>query len=353
MSRPTESGRGIEWEFGRYRRLVLRVGRVAAVSIVIVCVLSGCRRSEQAGSAESASARNSIDSISTQPAHLENGTRPEVDEAALTRLFEARRRVYADVDRIFERADFYRPDESSAPAELIQLCPLIVQEVRDDDGSDRRLRIVGPVNPDTASARWDAAHATVFFDESEIRIVGRRHRRIRYAWRIETTSPGEADVGEVDVESDAGTWRGFEMVLGSDMFPAIYSLLPETSEPSPLRTIFVASSIEKSAMASFGEALEGRHAVVEPDVSDHPDVVVARVLDDGPMPMGPFAYAAAENGAITTLLCRCMPSQVRDFSGNTTYRLQHAPATISAVWRGHAPGHDTEAWASLRIPPQF
>lgn len=353
MSRQSELERHIYRRFIERRRLAVLARSAAALGIVMGCMLSACRRSEHPDSAGSASATKSTHSISTQPVGVGEYARRGDAKAASIGLTDARLRAYADVERVFEHADFYRPDESTAPAGVIQLCPLIVQEIPGDGGSERRIRIVGPVDPADADSHWSAAHPTVYFDESEIRIAGRLHRRLRYAWRTEMVLPGQARDAEAAVQSDAASWRGIEMVLGSDDFPAIYSVLPDKAEPLRCRIFYVASALEKSAIESFGRPLDGRRAAVEPDVADRPDLVVARVLDDGPIPMGPFAYASAENGAITTLLCRCMPSQVRNFSANTTYQLQHAPATIAAVWREAEADVDAEAWTYLRIPPQF
>ncbi|MFH1109147.1 MAG: hypothetical protein V1790_08145 [Planctomycetota bacterium] len=53
-----------------------------------------------------------------------------------------------------------------------------------------------------------------------------------------------------------------------------------------------------------------------------PDVVVARLIDDGPAPMGPYVYLNAPPGrAVTTVLCRCSPSQVEAFIETRYYDL--------------------------------
>ena len=48
---------------------------------------------------------------------------------------------------------------------------------------------------------------------------------------------------------------------------------------------------------------------------------VARVLDDGPTPMGPFVYLQAATRSVKTLLCRCMPSQAEHFVADEYYQL--------------------------------
>ena len=54
-----------------------------------------------------------------------------------------------------------------------------------------------------------------------------------------------------------------------------------------------------------------------------PDVVVARIIDDGPVPMGPYVYLnALPSRAVTTALCRCSPSQVEAFIETRYYDLR-------------------------------
>jgi len=54
-----------------------------------------------------------------------------------------------------------------------------------------------------------------------------------------------------------------------------------------------------------------------------PDVVAARIIDDGPVPMGPYVYLnAPPSRTVTTVLCRCSPSQVEAFIETRYYDLR-------------------------------
>jgi hypothetical protein len=50
-------------------------------------------------------------------------------------------------------------------------------------------------------------------------------------------------------------------------------------------------------------------------------VVVARVIEDGPQPMGPIVYVSADGVTVETLICRCMSSQVDELVASETYPL--------------------------------
>ena len=52
-----------------------------------------------------------------------------------------------------------------------------------------------------------------------------------------------------------------------------------------------------------------------------PDVIVARVIEDGPVPMGPIVYLSAGTRQVSTLICRCMPAQARKLLATRTYDL--------------------------------
>jgi hypothetical protein len=79
----------------------------------------------------------------------------------------------------------------------------------------------------------------------------------------------------------------------------------------------------------FGPPLPGRTYSVERSLADAPKVVVARVLDDGPMPMGPMVYLSAGSRNVSTVLCRCMRAQAKNLAGTYTYELTPLPANAA------------------------
>ena len=64
-----------------------------------------------------------------------------------------------------------------------------------------------------------------------------------------------------------------------------------------------------------------------------PDVVVAGIVEDGPIPMGPYVYVDAADQRVTTLLCRCSPSQVDRITDTGYYQLEWGLASdLDSAW---------------------
>jgi hypothetical protein len=131
--------------------------------------------------------------------------------------------------------------------------------------------------------------------------------------------------------------------------------------------MFVSHSLEVAALAEFGKPLPGRRYAIESSVEEAPDVIVARVIDDGPVAMGPIVYLSASTRTVSTLICRCMPAQVRRLVATSTYDLlpfQSGPTNSLltqarallqeqiAFWPGEPPG-ETRLDKCLRLPRTF
>jgi hypothetical protein len=132
------------------------------------------------------------------------------------------------------------------------------------------------------------------------------HEQIAFVW------PNPADSGKHGLQ-------GVRMTLDWEGYPIIWEVL---HDPSGLRVLYVSRSLEDAAAGHFGPPLPGRRFSVERSVDETPGVVVARVLDDGPAPMGPWVYLLDDAHTVTTLLCRCMPSQANDFAETGEYALR-------------------------------
>ena len=77
--------------------------------------------------------------------------------------------------------------------------------------------------------------------------------------------------------------QGIRITLNSAGQPAIWEVL---ADGSGAELIFVSQSLEAAALAEFGKPLPGRRYAIERSVEEAPSVVVARVIDDGPMAHG-------------------------------------------------------------------
>ncbi len=225
-------------------------------------------------------------------------------EGTLARYEAMRAKVYSRVEQQFEKAVFYKPSEAAKDSEWGELLPLIVQEVTDADhaGGPR----FGALRQDLSGRYWlDVGAPTVYVDDSSESGAG---GLVRWMWVYERSGSNREPVQTFV--------RGVWMMLSDDGYPAVWGV---SGNGDGSNILYVAESLEAKAVAAFGRPLPGRRFAVERSIEDCPRDVVARVLSDGPVPMGPFVYLSSRDAEVTTLLCRCMPSQVESFVESVYY----------------------------------
>ncbi len=274
-----------------------KVGVAALTGLIVSCSLVGC----------------------TQPVPAHEGDRAP-----------AREKIYARTEGVFTRGFFYKPREDESSREIVPLAPLIVQELA---GSAADLPEDDRIANGYLSFHTD--RPVVYFDVSIVQMNGQNHDQIRFAWFY-----------PLRVEHDYIRWRGCRMALDSEGFPIIWEVLGSGSAPD---TLYVSRSLEHAAAEAFGPPLTGRRYSIETDVHSRPDVRVARILDDGPQPMGPFVYLTAENLKVMTFTCRCMPSQVRDLPHSAYYDLR----PLSELKAFTTDRNPVELDRMLRLPQSF
>ena len=108
------------------------------------------------------------------------------------------------------------------------------------------------------------------------------------------------------------------MTLDSSGAPKIWEILADASSA---KLIFVSQTIEAAALEQSGPPLPGRRYGVERRIEDCPNIVVPRVIEDGPAVMGPIVYLSADTRSVTTVICSCMPAQARQLASTINYRL--------------------------------
>ncbi|MCK6455438.1 MAG: hypothetical protein L6Q92_02745 [Phycisphaerae bacterium] len=193
----------------------------------------------------------------------------------------------------FDSVVYYKPAEDLDPGELLTYAPLIVWE-----------------SPAAGRLAADGRPPVLWADESTTVIHGRALRQVAYVWRIESASVAESP--------DAGRIGGVRLTLDEHGHPIVWEAIDAGSAASKL---FVAASLERAAAEGFGPPLPGRAFSIERSRDDAGSAIVVRILDDGPVPMGPWVYLD-RNGHVTTVLCRCMPSQFSRAESTVTYRIR-------------------------------
>jgi hypothetical protein len=241
--------------------------------------------------------------------------------------------VYARAANQFAAAMFFKPAAATNAGLASQLAPLIIQEVPDKQGSAASLRGVfgnSPSVSDIPASSFvirhsslhsppgamntvpgvDVPQSTVFFAADSVQFNGHAHARLSYQWCYSPSHPPGAP--------PALPRQGIRITLDSRGRPGVWEVLADTSG---LRLIFVSQRLEAAAMAEFGKPLPGRRFAIERDLDQAPDVVVPRVIDDGPVAMGPIVYLSEGTRNVSTLICRCMPAQVKQLIATRTFDL--------------------------------
>ncbi len=251
----------------------------------------------------------------------------------------------------FAQAWLFKPHEPKAPDLSYTLAPLILQEVSGTSESSRSR--FGELEVSNGVPAVQYARPVVYVKPDAVELNGRTHARFTYLWFYAASLSGSA-IGQPPVQ-------GVRITLDESGRPAIWEVL---AEPTGARLIFVAHSVEAPALKEHGSVLRGRRHAVERAPEDLPNVFVARVIEDGPVPMGPILYLRARTSSVSTLICRCMPAQAEQVVGSSTYDLLSAEgvpfeqvlATLEKngriSWKG-SQAQDPVLDRLLRLPSSF
>lgn len=178
--------------------------------------------------------------------------------------------------------------------------------------------------------------ATLYFADDRVEVAGARRRRLTFVW-FHAVGPRATPKAQ-----------GLRNTFAADGQPMVYEPL---AGDSGVRVAFVARSLEEAARAAWGPPLAGRRHAVEGAWDPRRPLVVARVVGDGAVPMGPFVYQRAGSANLVNLHCRCEKSQVAEITDTREYALRPL-AELSRL--GLAPTWpEPDALAGLRLPPGF
>ncbi len=230
-----------------------------------------------------------------------------------------REAIQSRVTHSFAGTVLFSPAEAESNlAPDFRLAPLIVQEVVETNGraSWRDQFAAGGSEP------------LVLAETGTVAVNGRSHDQFSYHWNY-SGAPAGLDR------------QGIRITLNATGEPVIWEVLHDSSGAD---IVYVAQSLELAARAEFGPPLPGRKYSIERRLTETPNTVVANVIDDGPLPMGPVVYLRARTRDVSTLICRCMASQGGTLLGQTNYQLDSAPSATPQL----CPGGALET--RLRIP---
>jgi len=239
-----------------------------------------------------------------------------------------REALQARVYHSFTNGLLFKPAENDLESPLlVRLAPLIIQEVTDP-------------NPATL---WRDQFALPDFPPQVIgasaitTISNRPHHQFTYTWRY--------PAGNSPTQTGRAA-QGVRLTLNAAAAPVIWEVLEDSTGAE---IIYVAQSLEQAARAELGPPLPGRKFAIERSLTETPNVVVANVIEDGPIAMGPIVYLRSASRDVTALICRCMPSQIHTLAGQKDYLLEQNPRTEN---RSEA-FPQTPLHLRLRLPSQF
>lgn len=217
---------------------------------------------------------------------------------------------------IFTNAVLVKPREDipvTNPA--LSLAPLLIQEA-------------------TGSAEGtNHSPATIYYQMGAVQVGRMAHLQMTYLWFC---GKGKE------------TGLGIRLTLDSQGLPVIWEVLDD--RPGP-RVVFVSESLEEKAKRAFGLPAPGRRFFVEQPLKVAPEVVVARVVEDGLMAMGPTVHVTAKPCEVSTVICRCMPTQAHQLVGMTYYELKPPSDAVKNAFQRLEPGRTVDE--ELRLPPGF
>ncbi|MCB9853994.1 MAG: hypothetical protein H6819_12910 [Phycisphaerales bacterium] len=218
---------------------------------------------------------------------------------------------YERATRQFALADFLKPSGEDVPDRIVTMSPLIVREVAEPYAD---LHFGMSIEAALGLEKNDEPDKPViYYHEDAATIAGVERQRLAFMWLFDKRRVDNARLLRL---------QGFRMTLDEKGFAIFWEVL----DLSPPRMIYVAQSVEDAAKSEFGPPEAPRRFSVELPFSEASQMIVPRILSDGPQPMGPFVYIDGHTHEVTTLLCRCMPSQVADFRHNQYFDLRPLPA---------------------------
>lgn len=209
-----------------------------------------------------------------------------------------------------------KPAESGAPEIVRSMAPLFAVGVPPDLSEELHWLLT----PRDVTARGDASDArrVVYYEHDVIEVGDQALEQVSFVWaypRVSCVLPYKLI-------------RGVRVTLGADRFPLVWEVFDEQEH---LRA-FVSASVEAAARARFGEPADSDRFAVQPASAWPDDFLVVGLIEDGPMPMGPYVYVDPSAWIISSVRCRCEPSLVESFREPSLYYELEPLAAYSQLW---------------------
>ncbi len=249
----------------------------------------------------------------------------------------------------------FKPHTTNEEELSFKLAPFIFQETVSASAAAADTDAMGRVVSTNGTMSLDRTRPAVYFAASTPLFNGRPHAQLAFVWLYDLGAAGSKSPIPV---------QGIRLTLDSSGEPVIWEVLADNSGRE---VIFVSQKLESAAAAEFGAVLPGRRHAIERGTNDAPRAIVARVIDDAPLPMGPMVYLTRDSRSASTVSCRCMPVQARKLARTETYDLFPLESVGGWPLLQHVYGPSADAWSfwpgdsqpdprlerCLRLPAKF
>ena len=255
----------------------------------------------------------------------------------------ARAAVVQHTTQKFTTVALLRPSDQGIARRLVYLAPLIMQEPQAVTAPPEFAQFGAVRMTERELPAVDVQRPTVYFYPSRAAWRAGEHEQWTYVWFYPPANG-----------TDPLRWRAFRMTLDAQGLPLVWE---SAADNTSLRVLYVSAALAAAAEQTHGPARPGRHYAIETPVPDWPHVVVARLLGDGPQPMGPYVYLDREL-TVTTLLCRCTPAQAERWFTEGLYQLVQLRDLADLKLGDHVTPHlglsSDPAWLEkvLRLPSE-
>ncbi len=227
--------------------------------------------------------------------------------------------LYLRTTNFFTDTILFKAAESDPPSSFFSFAPLLLQELKSTQHIAAQSQRFGTLFVSNGVVCIDTARPAIYAAIDTIESApGTSNPRFTYIWCYPGTGRASPCL------------QGVRVVLESQGRPAIWQIMADTSGA---QSYFVSESLEAAAAARYGKVLPGRRYAVERSRADMPQLVVARVLDESPVPMGPIVYVLADRHDVSTVICRCMSAQAKRVAEACTYELLPFAAHESLLLR--------------------
>jgi hypothetical protein len=253
----------------------------------------------------------------------------------------------------FTNAVLFTPARTNMQDRLFAFAPLMVIETAATDlaglpASDQ----FGALEKTGGRVAVNPKRPTVYGRREVVALRGRPYERYSYVWwhpTLELATPIASQGLRITV-TPAGQSIAFE-ILG---------------DATNAGAVVVSQAMEAAAMLEFRGPLPGRRFAIERAVGTPFAATVDRVIEDGPLELGPAVYLRANGRGVSTVICRCMPAQTRVIAATGYFdlvewndavarleaevRRQHG---IKPLWWLAQPDIESGLERFLRLPQHF